>query len=210
MENDLEVYRKAVVYAIERHRGQYRDGGEDFIHHPIRVGRAIRRMGYPLFVVIGGVLHDVPEETGTSIYVIRNFFGGDVAQIVDDLTQRPDEPNSDYRERLKISSKESRAVKLVDRRDNLNCMNEWNNFRILSYLSDTEMLVDALHGVSDILEHALLNRIREIRQRLPSGVKRSPEVQELLRSRSIRILNKKQDQGLDYTSTQQQQQASEL
>ena len=72
------------------------------------------------------------------------------------------------------------------------------------------MLVDALHGVSDILEHALLNRIREIRQRLPSGVKRSPEVQELLRSRSIRILNKKQDQGLDYTSTQQQQQASEL
>ena len=78
----------AYTFAQEKHAGQKRASGEDYFTHPLAVAMIAART-YELDVdsIIAALLHDVVEDTETSIKTIKNLFGDDVAELVIGLTK---------------------------------------------------------------------------------------------------------------------------
>ena len=44
--DEKERYQKAEAFATEKHKGQFRIGGEPYIMHPLAVAEIVRNQGY--------------------------------------------------------------------------------------------------------------------------------------------------------------------
>lgn len=82
----LECYAEATA-TIAHHRQTYQD--QRYIEHPRRVVENLRKLGItdPRILSIGW-LHDVVEDTNTSLESIRRNFGDRIADGVDAITRR--------------------------------------------------------------------------------------------------------------------------
>ena len=78
---------KAVAFTMEKHRGQYRKSGEEYVIHPLLVCVFIAYLGGDEATIIAGLLHDVVEDTSCSSEEIRAMFGEEVGHLVDGLTK---------------------------------------------------------------------------------------------------------------------------
>lgn len=103
----------ARVLAERAHAGQVDKGGNPYIKHPY----AVMRMAEPGIDRIVAILHDVVEDSDTSIEKIRNLFGDEVAAAVDAITRRPGEDPSEYYGRVR-SNEIALRVKHFDLRHN--------------------------------------------------------------------------------------------
>ena len=85
--------------ASEAHAGQIRDGsgGRPYIEHPEAVASLLVEHGYGDEVLAAALLHDVVENSETTVEDLRERFGEPVAGLVAALSD--DESIADYRER---------------------------------------------------------------------------------------------------------------
>ena len=81
------ILEKALTYSIEAHKHQFRKSGEPYIIHPILVASIVSSITDDEAMAIAALLHDVVEDTETSIDEISYMFGGDVAHLVEGLTK---------------------------------------------------------------------------------------------------------------------------
>jgi (p)ppGpp synthase/HD superfamily hydrolase len=90
---------EALAVAREAHAGQVRNGsgGMDYIEHPRMVAATLATHGFPETTVAAGLLHDVVEDSETTVEDLRERFGEPVAGLVAALSD--DESIADYRER---------------------------------------------------------------------------------------------------------------
>ena len=79
--------QKALDYSIEAHKEQFRKSGEPYIVHPILVAAITAAITNDETMVIAALLHDVVEDTPTTIEEIEDLFGKDVAHLVSGLTK---------------------------------------------------------------------------------------------------------------------------
>src|SRR5437867_12660380 len=84
---DLDVLRRAYVFSAIEHRGQMRSSGEPYLIHPLEVAGILADMRLDVTSVATGLLHDVVEDTLTSIEVIEAYFGKEIAHIVEGVTK---------------------------------------------------------------------------------------------------------------------------
>ncbi|MDL2207772.1 bifunctional (p)ppGpp synthetase/guanosine-3',5'-bis(diphosphate) 3'-pyrophosphohydrolase [Desulfovibrio sp. OttesenSCG-928-M16] len=84
---DVELVRKAYVFAAAAHAGQVRLSGEPYLSHPIAVAYSLADMRLDGPSVAAGLLHDTVEDTKATIEDIDDSFGEDVADIVDGVTK---------------------------------------------------------------------------------------------------------------------------
>lgn len=84
---DLEMLRRAFDMMVDRHSTQFRQSGEPYATHPLAVARicAELRLGVPS--LCAAFLHDVVEDTDTSLDEIRQQFNDQVAFFVEGLTK---------------------------------------------------------------------------------------------------------------------------
>ena len=61
---DTTLVELAYEYAAQAHAGQTRRSGEPYIQHPLRTALTLAQIRAENDVVIAGLLHDVPEDTG--------------------------------------------------------------------------------------------------------------------------------------------------
>jgi (p)ppGpp synthase/HD superfamily hydrolase len=89
----------ALEKAREAHRGQVRNGsgGMPYVEHPIAVAARLEEHGYGDEVLAAALLHDVVEDSETTLDELRRLFGEEVAGLVGALTD--DESLESYRER---------------------------------------------------------------------------------------------------------------
>ncbi|MBP6497149.1 MAG: bifunctional (p)ppGpp synthetase/guanosine-3',5'-bis(diphosphate) 3'-pyrophosphohydrolase [Campylobacteraceae bacterium] len=78
---------KAVSFTIEKHKGQYRKSGEEYVVHPILVCVFVAYLGGDESMVVAGLLHDVVEDTSCSTEEVKAMFGDEVGHLVDGLTK---------------------------------------------------------------------------------------------------------------------------
>ncbi|MBO4286406.1 MAG: bifunctional (p)ppGpp synthetase/guanosine-3',5'-bis(diphosphate) 3'-pyrophosphohydrolase [Bacilli bacterium] len=104
---DLEAIRKAYDFMREKHEGQFRKSGEPYYHHPVEVAYILASLQAGPSTIIAGLLHDVVEDTDTTIEDIEKIWGSDIAKIVDSLTKI---------QRLKLSKIESEEFEAEDHR----------------------------------------------------------------------------------------------
>jgi len=106
--NDVQVQRQQLLSAVEMilpdhknlidnvlalaessHTGQVRDDGQVYVIHPIRVTRTLlEEMGVrDPQMIAAALLHDVVEDTPTTLEEIHELFGREIAQLVDSVTR---------------------------------------------------------------------------------------------------------------------------
>jgi guanosine-3',5'-bis(diphosphate) 3'-pyrophosphohydrolase len=127
-ESTLVLLDDAVVFAVRRHGGQRRPGGEPYVEHLLETldvlvrGPGVTDPG----VLVAGVLHDVVEDTPTTIGEVEAAFGADVARLVADVTKPGPRPGEDreaarraYLLSLAALPPRSLVLKLADRLSNV-------------------------------------------------------------------------------------------
>src|SRR5262245_20368298 len=81
------LYEKALAFATVKHDGQLRKyTGEPYIMHPIAVAKLVKATGAREAVVAAALLHDVLEDTPTTVPELRVWFGDEVTELVIELT----------------------------------------------------------------------------------------------------------------------------
>lgn len=136
-DSDLELLRRAYVFSALEHKGQVRHSGEPYLIHPLEVADILADMKLDVVCVASGLLHDVVEDTLTTIERIRDAFGDDVAHIVEGVTKISAIPFSSSEERqvenfrkMLLAMVDDIRVILVKLADRL------HNMRTLQYMSD--------------------------------------------------------------------------
>jgi GTP pyrophosphokinase len=84
---DEDLLRRAYLFSAREHRGQTRKSGEPYLVHPLEVANLLADLNLDPVCVATGLLHDIVEDTDTTIETIKEYFGGEVAHLVDGLTK---------------------------------------------------------------------------------------------------------------------------
>ncbi|WP_121364628.1 MULTISPECIES: RelA/SpoT family protein [Flavobacterium] len=87
-DEDKKLIRKAFDVSVEAHKEQRRKSGEAYIFHPIAVAKIVAsEIGLGATSIAAALLHDVVEDTPTTVQDIERLFNPKVAQIVEGLTK---------------------------------------------------------------------------------------------------------------------------
>ena len=84
---DTEIIGKAYDKAKLLHEGQLRKSGEPYLIHPVAVAVILAQLGMDDETLVGGLLHDVVEDTSYTREMLVEDFGEEVALLVDGVTK---------------------------------------------------------------------------------------------------------------------------
>ena len=164
---DLERIKAAYTMARQAHKGQMRSSGDPYISHPIEVAIILVGLGMDSDTIIGGILHDVVEDTSITLEDIQKRFGGDVADLVDGVTKlanipyssRAEQQAENVRKMLLAMAKDVRVViiKLADR---------LHNMRTLDYRTPEKQRVKSLETMEIYAPLAHRLGIRSVKEEL--------------------------------------------
>src|SRR5215203_3394289 len=141
---DVELLRRAYVFSAYEHKGQVRHSGEPYLVHPLEVADLLAEMKLDVVAVAAGLLHDIVEDTQTSIDRIKELFGADIAHVVEGVTKLGAIPFSSSEERqaenfrkMLLAMVDDIRVILVKLADRL------HNMRTLNHLADEKRIAIA-------------------------------------------------------------------
>jgi GTP pyrophosphokinase len=86
-EADTELLRRAYVFSAYEHKGQVRRSGEPYLVHPLEVADVLADLRLDVVAIAAGLLHDIVEDTPTTIERVRELFGEQVAHVVEGVTK---------------------------------------------------------------------------------------------------------------------------
>ncbi len=81
-EGDLDLLRRAYVFSAREHRDQVRMSGEPYLVHPLAVADILADMKLDVVCVACGLLHDVVEDTLTSLDSLEEHFGSEADDLI--------------------------------------------------------------------------------------------------------------------------------
>jgi guanosine-3',5'-bis(diphosphate) 3'-pyrophosphohydrolase len=141
---DRDLLERAFTFASERHEGQQRRSGEDFILHPLGVARILANLGRDDATLAAALVHDVVEDTQATVEEVRTEFGEEVATLVEGVTKltriqfqsREQAQAENYRKMVMAMAEDYRVIliKLADR---------LHNMRTIEYLGKQKQLQKA-------------------------------------------------------------------
>ena len=144
---DVEMLRRAYVFSAFEHRGQVRHSGEPYLIHPLAVADLLADMKLDGVAVAAGLLHDVVEDTLTTIERIRELFGPEVAHVVEGVTKisairfssSEERQAENFRKMLLAMVDDIRVilVKLADRLHNMRTLNHLDDERRSAIAQET-------------------------------------------------------------------------
>ncbi|MDD7347419.1 MAG: bifunctional (p)ppGpp synthetase/guanosine-3',5'-bis(diphosphate) 3'-pyrophosphohydrolase [Clostridiales bacterium] len=126
---DVDLIGRALDKAVELHTGQMRKSGEPYIIHPMSVAVILAQLGMDEATIIGGLLHDVVEDTDYTREELVNDFNEEIALLVDGVTKlgaikfdnKEEAQAENLRKMFLAMSKDIRVliIKLADRLHNM-------------------------------------------------------------------------------------------
>ena len=127
-EESVKEIEKAAYYIIDKHKNQYRKSGEPYYIHPLEAAKILADLKLDKVSIISALLHDVVEDTDTTLDEIKELFGEKVATIVDGVTKigkyefksKKEAEAENFRKMIVSMAKDIRVilVKLADRLHN--------------------------------------------------------------------------------------------
>ncbi len=167
----------ALEFAAQKHRGQYRKGADKspYINHLISVTRLLAGAGQVMDTqtLQAGVLHDILEDTNTTVEELTGRFGADVAGVVQEVTDDKSLPKLE-RKRLQEAhaasmSHSAKLVKAADKIANLVDLTnfpplDWEQERLREYVAWSERVVAACGELPAGLQYeysVVINRARK-------------------------------------------------
>ncbi len=133
---NMEFIGKAYDTAKTLHEGQFRRSGDPYFTHPIAVAIILAQLGMDDETIVGGLLHDVVEDTNYTRDTLVSDFGEDVALLVDGVTKlgsikfdtKEEAQAENLRKMFMAMSKDIRVliIKLADRLHNMRTAEYWD------------------------------------------------------------------------------------
>ncbi|NLO50650.1 MAG: bifunctional (p)ppGpp synthetase/guanosine-3',5'-bis(diphosphate) 3'-pyrophosphohydrolase, partial [Bacteroidales bacterium] len=146
------MVRKAFDFAVKAHDGMRRRTKEPYIYHPLEVATICAKdMHLDGTAIVCALMHDIVEDTGTTIEEIQEMFNPRVAMIIDGLTKikgmLDDGKRSiqaEYFKHMIIALAEDMRViliKLADRLHNMRTLDAMPRDKQLKIASETITLI---------------------------------------------------------------------
>lgn len=145
--DDAKLIKKAFNTSAEAHKNMRRRSGEPYIYHPLAVAQiAVEEIGLGTTSIVAALLHDVVEDTETTIADIDRAFGPKVARIIDGLTKisgyfeyGSSQQAENFRKMLLTLSDDVRVIliKLADRLHNMRTLDSMPRDKQLKIASET-------------------------------------------------------------------------
>jgi GTP diphosphokinase / guanosine-3',5'-bis(diphosphate) 3'-diphosphatase len=127
--NDLPSITAAYEFSAKAHQGQQRRNGDPYISHPVAVAEILAGLHLDSGSIKAALLHDVIEDTASTLPEIQERFGDDVALLVDGVSKidhlkfdsAAEAQAESFRKMLLAMAKDLRVilVKLADRTHNM-------------------------------------------------------------------------------------------
>ncbi len=148
----MDRFHKAFEMAVKAHKGQIRKlTGSPVIVHPLAVMGILRN--YDIKdedILIAAVLHDVVEDSPTELKEIKKEFGERVADLVDQVSKKPDKT-------YPIRDEGGVVLKMADLIHNGLCMPKDNEKKINNYIKRTDLMIKNYSALMEkypkILDH---------------------------------------------------------
>lgn len=131
-EKQVALVEKAYKLAEMKHAEQKRRSGEPYIIHPTQVAYILAQMKMDEETLAAAFLHDVVEDTDTTLQQLREQFGAKVTMLVDGVTKlgkieyisKEERQIENYRKMFLAMAQDIRVViiKLADRLHNMRTM----------------------------------------------------------------------------------------
>ena len=164
---NYELVKKAYDYCVNAHEGQKRLTNEKYYIHPLNVAKIIVKLGMDSESVAASLLHDVVEDTDTSLDFIKKEFGAEVALLVDGVTKigrlsfssKEQQQAESLRKMLIAMGKDIRVIiiKLADR---------LHNMRTIDAMSDSKQREKSLETLEIYAPIAHRLGIRPVKEEL--------------------------------------------
>jgi GTP diphosphokinase / guanosine-3',5'-bis(diphosphate) 3'-diphosphatase len=126
---DRELITRAFRFAAQAHAGQQRRSGEDFVIHPLGAASILAELKLDEAAIAAALLHDVVEDTLSTIDDVRAEFSDEIAQLVEGVTKltriqfrsREHAEAENYRKMIVAMAEDVRVIliKLADRLHNM-------------------------------------------------------------------------------------------
>lgn len=163
-EENLELIRKAYYFAKEKHSGQYRKSGEDYIYHPLCTAIILTTVYADTDTLCAGLLHDVIEDCDVTKQELTEEFNSDVARLVDGVSKiskmhfsTENEALVEYYKKIIVGMSEDVRVIIIKLADRL------HNMRTLWALSPEKQKLKAkevLEILAPIAQHLGIHKIK--------------------------------------------------
>jgi (p)ppGpp synthase/HD superfamily hydrolase len=161
----MTIVEKARIFATAAHSAvaQLRKyTGEPYIVHPAEVVSIVRTVEHTDEMLAAAWLHDVVEDTGVTIEVIRAEFGDEVAELVGWLTDvsRPEDGPRWFRkkkdrEHTAEAPAKAHTIKLADLISNSKSIMEYDPRFAKTYLEEKRLLLEVMtRGDSFLMSEA--------------------------------------------------------
>ncbi len=146
-DEEMDRLQRAYRFAREAHKLQRRKSGEPYIIHPIAVARICAvELKLDANSVCAAFLHDVVEDTPTSVEEISDMFGADVAFLVDVVTKKKkklyntSKQVDNYQQLLDSVHYDIRAlmVKIADRLHNMRTLDSMRPDKQMEIAGETD------------------------------------------------------------------------
>ncbi len=167
---DTALFDKAVIFAVKAHAGTERRGkGFPYIIHPMEAAEIVSTITSDPELLAAAILHDVVEDTGTTVEDLRAAFGDRIADLVASESDTFQEGLSEAESwhgrkeegirRLRTASRDAKIVALGDKLSNMRAIARDYSLKGDAFWS--------LFHVSDPREHAwryrgLADALREL------------------------------------------------
>ncbi len=155
-DGDLDMLRRSYVFSAREHRGQVRQSGEPYLVHPLGVANILAERKLDVICVASGLLHDVVEDTLTTIETLEEYFGKEVAHIIDGVTKISkirfssieEHQAENFRKMLMAMVDDIRIllVKLADRLHNMRTLKHLSEERRIRIANETLEIYAPLAG----------------------------------------------------------------
>jgi GTP pyrophosphokinase len=201
-EEDLALVKKAFDRARTMHEGIRRKSGEPYVIHPVNVAKIVHdEIGLGAEAVACALLHDVVEDTPSTVNDIKAEFGEKIGVIIDGLTKISEvfgRKNSlqaeNFRKILMTLSEDVRVIiiKLADRLHNMRTLDSMPPNKQIKISGETIYFYAplahrlGLYRLKNELESLSLkyrhpNKYQEIEQKIKETEnQRSKEIEEFL------------------------------
>ena len=124
------------------HAGQRRLSGEEYITHPLEVAALVADMKLDDVAIAAGLLHDVVEDTLTTIDSVSELFGSEIAHVVEGVTKISTIPFSSSEESARLRTSERWLLAMVSdvRVILVKLADRLHNMRTLDHLGEEQRI----------------------------------------------------------------------